>query len=552
MIGTIRKHSKWLWAVIITATIISFVYWGAGSSQVGSGSGRAVGDFGTINGKAVTQHAYLEALNEFKLFYLFHYGEFPGKKSNVSETDMEREAYVRLLLIQKADELGIHVGADAVATMAGQMLRSLGRSGQTVTMEAFAKQVLAPNNLSVGDFENFVRHDLFIQQLIRTLGLPGAFVTPQEAAAVYQRDHQEISAQIVYFPATNYLASVPTAPAAIAQFYTNYMAAYRLPERVAVRYVAFNVSNFMEQAKSEWAKTNFDSQIDSVYFQYGAQAFPEAKTPAEAKLKIRESLIAQRALADARVQVNEFASAVFKIEPVSAGNLDTVARQKGLTVQVTAPFSAAAGPQEFTAPEGWVKAAFGLTPEAPFANPILGNGMIYVIALAQQLPSEIPPLEVLRDRVTLDYTFQEARQLAVRAGTNFVNTLAGAMAAGKSFSAACVAAGFSPQVLPPFSLGTRTLPALGDLADVNQVKQAAFTTRVGQASAFEPNNAGGFVLFVQSLQPVAPAVLSAELPQFITSLQRTRENEAFNQWLQTAANNDLTDTPLARRAAAAR
>jgi hypothetical protein len=60
------------------------------------------------------------------------------------------------------------------------------------------------------------------------------------------------------------------------------------------------------------------------------------------------------------------------------------------------------------------------------------------------------------------------------------------------------------------------------------------------------------VLFVQSLQPVAPAVLSAELPQFITSLQRTRENEAFNQWLQTAANNDLTDTPLARRAAAAR
>ena len=54
MIGTIRKHSKWLWAVIITATIISFVYWGAGSSQVGSGSGRAGGDFGQAGAFIVT------------------------------------------------------------------------------------------------------------------------------------------------------------------------------------------------------------------------------------------------------------------------------------------------------------------------------------------------------------------------------------------------------------------------------------------------------------------------------------------------------------------
>ena len=451
MIGTIRKHSKVLWWIIIIAVIITFVFWGAGSSRVGPGGGRTVGDFGTINGRIVTQSAFVGALNEFKLFYLFHYGVWPDKKSNVSEADMEREAYIRLLLAQKADDLGIHVGESEVAAMAGQMLRSLGRNGQTVTMDEFVKQVLTPNNLSVVDFQNFVRQDLYIQQLVQALGLPGVFVTPQDAASVYQREHQEISAQIVIFSATNFLASVKTTPEAIGQFYTNYLAAYRLPDRLQVNYVAFNVSNFLAQAEAELTKTNFAAQIDAVYLQYGAQAFPEAKTPAEAKSKIRETMIAQRAMAFAHVQANEFASAVFKMEPASAGNLAAIAQQKGLAVHVTTPFSAAASPQEFAAPEGFVKAAFALTPDAPFANPLIGTDTIYVIALAKQLPSEIPPLAEIHDRVTLNYKFQEARQLAVQAGTNFVHSLPASLAAGKSFTAAAVAAGLQPQMLPPFS-----------------------------------------------------------------------------------------------------
>ncbi len=548
MIGTIRKHSKWLWAVIITATIISFIYWGAKPMGNGGG-GRSTGDFGSINGKKVSQAAYVGAQNEFRLFYLFHYGVWPDKKSNVSETDMEREAYIRLLMTQKADELGIHVGEDAVASMAGQMIRSLSGKGQTVTMQEFAKQVLVPNGLTVMDFESFVRHDLQIQQLAQTLGLSGAFITPQQAASVYTREHQEVSAQIVYFTVTNYLASVKAAPEAVAQFFTNNMPYYRLPDRLQVSYVAFNISNYLEQSKAEWAKTNLAEQIDAVYLQYGAQAFPEAKTPAEAKSKIRESLINQRALIAAKTEVNEFASAVFKIEPASAANLETAAKQHGLTVHVTAPFSAAEGPKEFAAPDGFAKTAFGLTPEAPFANPIQGSDAIYVIALAKQLPSEIPSLAEIRDRVTQNYKFEEARELAVRAGTNFVHSLAATMAAGKSFSSACIAAGLAPQVLPPFSLTTRELPELGGNAELNQVKQTAFTTPVGQASGFEQNNVGGFVLFVQSLLPIDQSVMNAEMPQYLTTLRRSRESEAFNEWvnqafgtwLQTEAGKALRD-----------
>ena len=94
---------------------------------------------------------------------------------------------------------------------------------------------------------------------IQTIGLAGALITPQEAAAIYQREHQELSAQIVFFSASNYLVvRSPVTPEAIAQFYTNYLAEYRLPDRVQVNYVEFKVTNFLAQAKAEWAKTNFD------------------------------------------------------------------------------------------------------------------------------------------------------------------------------------------------------------------------------------------------------------------------------------------------------
>jgi peptidyl-prolyl cis-trans isomerase D len=530
MIGTIRKHSKWLWGITVPAMIISLFLFFLPSWRNGGG-GTAGGDFGSVYGNKITQQQYVDAFNEFKLFYLFHYGTWPEKKSGVSETEMERETYVRLLLIQKASDLGVHVGLDTAASMADQMLRSLGRKGQNVTLDEFTKQVLQPEGLTVTDFENFVRHDAAIQQLVQSVGSSGMLVTPQEAAGIYQHEHQELDSQIVFFSAKDYVPAVTVTPQAVAEFYTNYLAEYRLPDRVQVSYVAFELSNFLAQSKAEWAKTNFNEQVDAVYLQYGAQGFPDAKTPDAAKAEIRDTLIRQHALADARAQANEFAGAVFSLEPARAENLATVAKQKGLTVQTTTPFAAETGPQEFAAPEAFTKTAFDLTPDEPFANPVVSSNGVYVIALARQLPSEIPPLASIRARVAQDFQMQQAVGLARAAGTNFVIKLKINMAVGKSFASACVAAGQQPEILPPFSISTRELPELDGRAELNQLKQAAFTTPVGKVSDFTETDDGGFILFVQSQLPVDQAVMDAELPKSTESLRRSREQEAFNVWL---------------------
>ena len=471
------------------------------------------------------------------------------KTRNLSGTELAREIYVRLMLLQKANDLGIYVSDDQVVAAANEMLRSLGRNGQAVPLSEFVKQVLQPKGLTAEDFESFVRQYLVMQQLQQAIGLTGELITPQEAAAAYQRDHQELSAQIVFFSASNYLSSVTVTPAAVAQFYTNYLAEYRLPDRVQVSYVAFELTNFLAEAEQKLSKTNLNEQVETVYRQYGASAFPEAKTPAAAKAQIRSAMIRQQALSAARQQANEFATAVFNQEPARPENLAAVAKQKGLSVHVTAPFAAKSGPEEFTAPPGFIKAAFGLTAEEPFAGPIAGPNAVYVLAFARRLPSEIPSLDQIRESVTQEYQLRAATLLARRAGTNFVRTLTG-MTADRGFASLCVAAGLQPQVLPAFSLSTQELPELGEGADLNQFKQTVFTTPVGKASGFEATSDGGFVVYVQSRLPMDQAKMNSDLPQYTAALRRERQTEAFNQWVNLEANRQLRSLPAFREPAA--
>ena len=548
MIGTIRKHSKWLWFVIIVATVISFVFWGASPSRMGRGGEYASGDLGSIYGHKVTPDAYRAAQAGFYFFYWFRSGEWPDKNPNFAGAELAREVYVRLMLAQKANDLGIYIGDDQVVAAANEMLRSLGRDGRAVPLSEFVKQVLQPRGLTAGDFESFVRQYLVMQQLEQAIGLTGELITPQEAAAAYQRDHQELSTQIVFFSPSNYLSSVTVTPAAVAQFYTNYLAEYRLPDRVLVSYVAFELTNYLAQAKAEWARTNFDTVVEDYFRQVGAN-YENSKSPAEAKDKIREELIRARAGSDARKDANEFAGAVFSQEPARPENLAAVAKQKGLSVHVTAPFAGKFGPEEFAAPPGFTKAAFGLTSEEPFAGPIAGPTAAYVLAFNKQLPSEIPSLDQIRERVTREYQLQEATLLARRAGTNLVRTLTG-MTANRGFVSLCVAAGLQPQVLPAFSLSTQELPELGERAELNQLKQAVFTTSVGKASDFVATSDGGFVVYVQSRLPIDQAKMKSDLAQYTTALRRERQNEAFGQWVNLEASRQLGFLPAFREQAA--
>jgi len=554
MIGSIRKHSKWLWWVIAGLTIISFVvFMGSGPARNANGGGE--GSYGSIYGREITGAELAQGRNDFYISFLVNNGEWPDKNRNATQLQMDQQIYLNILLARKAKSFGIVVPDDSVLDAASQMLRSaalarsFGTPNQAVPMDKFAEYILKPKGFTALDFMSAVRQQLTIEQLRLTLGLSGALVTPQEASALYDHERQEVSAQAVFFSSKNYLPQIYTTAADIGQFYTNNMAYYRLPDRIVVDYVFFNVTNHL--ASAEKAITNLSALIDANLKKVSTMEEFKNLTPEETKTKLRSLIIRERAYAAAADEAKDFVKVLWSMDPAKSENIAAVAKQKNLTVKRSAPFAAEGTSAEFAAVPAMEREAWKLNNESPFTGTVAGEDGIYVAALAGQVPSSIPSLAEIKDRVTEDLRGQLARQQVVKAGTNFYFSAAVQVATGKTFAAAAVAAGQTPVTLSPFSLSSAEVPEADGHADVRELKQVAFSTAMGGVSPFVPTADGGFVLHVQKMIPADATKRAAELPQILSQIRRGRESEAFNIWVNNEASRELARIPAFQKNSAA-
>ena len=444
MIGTIRKHSKWLWALIIVVTIITFVFWG---SQPSGQDGGGQGNFGSIKGHNITQDEFAAAYREVELHYFYNNGQWPDRDSRRMGFDVDRETYFRLLFIQKQKELKITVSDEAVAALGDHLLRNLNR-GNPVPLDDFVAQIRqTPRPDGTG------LHALPPPQ-------PGHPANgghrerqqqayhPQEIRSLYEREHQEMSVQPVFFFASNHLSRVTVTPDEFTRFYTNQMARYHLPERVQVSYVAFAASNFMAEAAHAMSLvTNLEERIEATYLQFGTNTFKDAKTPAEAKAKIRQLMLEQQALLAARKKANDFATALYEMQPAKIGNLAKLAAERGLAVQTSEPFNRDEPPAELKVGPAFAKAAFGLTDDEPIVGPLPGGDAVYEIELAKRFPAENPPLDKVREKVMADCKLFQAIQQARTAGAAFHAQATNSLAKGRSFAESPNRPAWSPVAL---------------------------------------------------------------------------------------------------------
>lgn len=538
MFGTIRKHQKWLWAVIITLTIVSFVIYFGPQSRVNSNVRAA--NHGSIDGRKITDQDFLDAWREIHLHHFVTRGVWPEEdKRDRSNFEPERETYEWLLIVQKQRELGIHVGDEAAQQMARQIIQAFQRSGVS-TAQAFFDRI-AQKGYHIDDFERFVRHFVGLQELRDTIGLSGELIPPDQAKSLYERDHQEVATEAVFFWSTNYEARVPITPEMLGQFYSNMVATYRIPERVQVDYIRFDVTNFLTQAQSQI--TNLNELVDMNLQRMGTNLFPEAKSEDERKAKIREQLIRQQALYLARGKAMDFANVLFAMNPPKPENLKLLAASNNLPVEVTAPFDRDSTPKDLEVGQDFTKAAFALTADEPYSPPLIGQDGVYLIAMDKTIPSETPPLDQIRDRVTSDYKHEQSMRMARQDAVGLVSTITNGFAQGKSFTNICAEANAKPVPLPPFSITTPSVKGVEDIVSLGQLKQIAIETPSGKVAPALPTREGAMVLYVIGKLPLDPAREKTELPNYLAQLRRTRLQEAFGEWLRRQAETGLRDTP---------
>lgn len=548
MIGTIRKHQNWLWFIIIAAIIISFVYFFSPNAKMNYDQGPRI-DLGSINGERITPRQFSEAQKEAMLGMFLRYGEWPKQDERLNQM-LEESAYERLVIIAKLKQLNVEVTPEATARMVKQMFRL--EPNQSLSAEDFNRFVVAqllPNKITADDFERFVAHQVGLQHLISVFGMSGKLITPKEAESFYVRENAQIVSQAAIFNYSNYLSQVTASPAAVAEYYTNNQANYRLPKRVQVNYVKFDLAKFEPEVDKEMAAdTNLSARISAIYAQQGPEAFKTGTNVmgtneafAQIKTRMREFTALSKAKQAAYTFLNDLDKAYSDTNPYKPEDFEKFAQSKGLSVKTTEPFNMQDGPKDIKSEE-FVQRAFRLMidPTEPShkslfsSSPIATEDGVYAISLKNEFPSAMQPLDAIRAQVTADYSRSRAMDLAMNAGVALANAATNGLAAGKSFASIAEAQKIKPKSLTPFSLMTRTIPEV-NANDFERLQRVASTLPDGKSSQLIPGEYGGYVLYVEKRLPVDTAKMNAELPDYTARLREQRQNAAFGAWFQQAA-----------------
>jgi hypothetical protein len=544
MFGTIRRHQTWLWMIIIVPMIVSFILYFNPATKGGGGvSGLLKGGqspYGTIGGQPVTQQQYDNAAADVMFPFVISGRQRPDPNS----PEMKYQIYQRLFLLAKEDQLGIHPTADAAAELARRVLYSV--MGPSAAYDDFVEKRLKPFNLTADDFDRFLRNEVGREQLRTLVSLNGRLVTPGEAESLFRVEHRQVVTKFVWFAASNYLHAVAVKPEAVADYYTNAIAAYSVPDKMQVSYVRFDASNYFAAATA--AMTNLDREVEDLYAREGTNLFPQAKTPDEIKALARKELIRIAGLKEARRDAYEFADELDR-RGNHMGDLEKLAQEKGLTVRNTVPFDEQTGPADLGLTNDlaaeFAAGAFRLTEDAPFYHEMITQDAAYVMELQKKFPSYIPVFKDIQDKVTTDYREVQAYDLALQAATNFNTTVAGELNVNngvtlpKTFTDICNETGHKAESLPPFALSATNLPpGLEGRVDLKLLKQVGFSTTVGTVCEPVPVSGGCFVLFVEKMLPVDESLVKDGVTEYLGILRQAREGDAFNLWFDNQVRQD--------------
>jgi hypothetical protein len=550
MIGTIRRHQKWLWGLVIAATILSFVVYLSPSSRYGGGSDSAstsAPDLGSINGEPVTLEQLNAAKREAALFYYFRTGIWPN--SEEQKKQLLQLAQQSLMLQSLMKDYKISADTDAAARFAKQLFRI--PPDQAFPLDGFKKWVETELNhkggLTQDDFDRFARHQAGQEYLMSLFGMSGQLITSKEAEFFYRRENQPMVTEIVSFPTTNFYGATAPTEAELQDYFTKHEADYRLPDRVQINYLAFDPTNYKAQA-DKILGTNVDDRVDAYYHQQGPDAFKDESgqplSAAAAQAKIKQEMRLMAGLQEARKDANAFLLALSEghddTHPYAPSDLEKLAKAKGLVVKTTKPFDEKNGSPDLDLTPRALHLLFTLREDAPedpgktmlyVSSPLLTEKEVYVAGLQQRIPSQLQTLAAVRDQVLKEYRESKALELAGDAGTKFANALHVGLMQGQSFAAVCAAQNVKPQSVPFFALTTTNVPPGLDKPSFQQLQEAVFPLPTGQSSRYIPITDGGLVAYVKERLPVDEARMAQELPYYLTRMREQRQTAAFTIWL---------------------
>ncbi|MEZ5404899.1 MAG: peptidylprolyl isomerase [Verrucomicrobiia bacterium] len=499
MIRLMRERSKFLLWILVIIVVVSFSLWGTYSFRDGYSHG-ADSKIGRIGGREISLQEYQKVMQRMYYYLLLTSGHDIPISEQLNQ-HLQTMAWQQLLLIEKANQLGIDVSdqqiADSIRRMPIFWDEKTGTYQPEKYME-FVQKRLPAMGLNEVQFHEMVR-DHVLNERMTALIVSSARVAPAEVKHYAEKLYGKTELVSVEFDRSDYIAGIVPREEELKKAYSENLQMYSTPEERKVKYVQFRLPDIA------------------------------SKLPKEKKQEALNKL--------GEVAVN-FTVALLGDEEKKAPSFEALAKENGYEIKETEFFTYQSPPKDFAEDSEFVVTAFGLNNEQPDSEVVQVDDSFYVLHLSGLRPSQPQSFEKVRGKVVNDWIKQRSLEATLKATNEMRQKMANLMQTGKSFD----------QAVTELKLKTRMIPAFVPLEEekeekekknktkedreLERFKNVAVQLEPGEVSAPQRKEDGAFFVYLVSRQePKVDAEKQEEIKQQLLDQKRQLQ---FQEWVVTA------------------
>ena len=491
--NALERKGRVVFIILLAVVIVSFVFViGETPGCVGTEPGATAQKYYGYSLNAEADPRSQQMIEEVIISSIINRGQQPQGEEMLTQEFLSRIALLHLANAAKVPEPNQEAFANYLAGL--RFFQNAEGEFDPNRVTSFLDMTQLSRRFSEETINRALSNDYRIQQLMNSVAPPG-FTVPFEVEEQARRSAASYDLSVARISEDSFEFSVEPTEEELADFFSQQVEAYRIPETRMLSTVSFPPASFAEKIEAPT-----DAQLQE-YFAANRSDYldEEAENPADALPKfeaVREQVAEdwknERAATLAREASVNFVYGLFDAEiPMGSPAYEEYVQGYPVTVDSLPPMIGSTPPAETNVPADAFREATRLDSIRYYSDPIETDEGVVVLILDEVIPTRIPELDAVRAEVLADYRDQNRREAFVARGAELRQEITQKVSSGESFDKAAEAVGLSAESFE--EIGWTNIPEGLD----NSVIRRAETLPDGEVSSMILTDQGGTFLYVK-------------------------------------------------------